>query len=134
MNPADSDVATAEKARRKDKKQKRKKHNITTEDDSGATTTEEGAPHKKKKKKQKQQRKDGGEVEEKTKMLKPTVSIAVAGSIIDNAQSLELATLVCATPYYGAPEITIRSSKAYNDISPVSAGWPDCPCCNRLSH
>lgn len=29
------------------------------------------------------------------KEKKPTVSIAVAGSIIDNAQSLELATLVC---------------------------------------
>ncbi|RWW64538.1 hypothetical protein BHE74_00028255 [Ensete ventricosum] len=30
-----------------------------------------------------------------TKKKKPTISIAVAGAIIDNAQSLELATLVC---------------------------------------
>lgn len=32
--------------------------------------------------------------EKKNKNKKPTVSIAVPGSIIDNAQSLELATLV----------------------------------------
>lgn len=45
----------------------------------------------------KRKRKEG-----KTRMTtkeekKPTVSIAVAGSIIDNAQSLELATLVCCS-------------------------------------
>ncbi|RRT54398.1 hypothetical protein B296_00018806 [Ensete ventricosum] len=45
-------------------------------------------------KKRKRKEKEG-----KTRMttkeeMKPTVSIAVAGSIIDNAQSLELATLV----------------------------------------
>lgn len=42
---------------------------------------------KKRKKKEKKERK-GKEI--------PTISIAVAGSIIDNAQSLELATRVCA--------------------------------------
>jgi hypothetical protein len=86
MNPANSEAA-----RHKDKKQKRKKHKDAIEDDCGAATAEESAPHEKKKQKQ---RKDGGEGEEKTKRLKPTVSIAVAGSIIDNAQSLELATMV----------------------------------------
>jgi len=88
MNPANSEAAAAEKARRKDKKQKRKKRKDAIED--GAATAEEGTPHEKKQK----QRKDGGEWEEKPERLKPTVSIAVAGSIIDNAQSLELATMV----------------------------------------
>ncbi|PUZ70210.1 hypothetical protein GQ55_2G208200 [Panicum hallii var. hallii] len=86
MNPANSEAAP-----HKDKKQKRKKHKDAIEDDCGAATAEESAPHEKKKQKQ---RKDGGEGEEKTKRLKPTVSIAVAGSIIDNAQSLELATML----------------------------------------
>ncbi|CAN6204093.1 unnamed protein product [Urochloa humidicola] len=89
MNPADREVAIAEKSRRKDKKQKRKKHKDATEDDCCTATAEEGKPHVKKHK----ERKDVGEGE-KTKILKPTVSIAVAGSIIDNAQSLELATLL----------------------------------------
>ncbi|OEL36729.1 putative methyltransferase C9orf114 [Dichanthelium oligosanthes] len=90
MNPADSEAAAGEKARRKDKKQKRKKSKDAMKDDCGAMTAGEGAPHEKK---QQKQRKVGGKGEEK-KMLKPTVSIAVAGSIIDNAQSLELATLL----------------------------------------
>jgi len=59
----------------KKKKKKRAKHE--------AEETEE-ATSKKKKKKQKEGMKE-----------KPTVSIAIAGSIIDNAQSLELATRVC---------------------------------------
>ncbi|KAG2623305.1 putative methyltransferase C9orf114 homolog [Panicum virgatum] len=86
MNPANSEAAAAEKARHKDKKQKRKKRKDAIEDNCGAAAAEEGTPHEKKKQKQ---RKDGGEWEEK-----PTVSIAVAGSIIDNAQSLELATML----------------------------------------
>jgi len=94
MDPADIKAAAAEKARNKDKKQKRKKWKDATEDNCSAATGEEGAPHEKQKQKQ---RKNGGEGE-KTKRLKPTVSIAVIGSIIDNAQSLELATMVC-TPY-----------------------------------
>ncbi|TKW32506.1 hypothetical protein SEVIR_2G172500v4 [Setaria viridis] len=91
MKPADNEAAAVGKARHKDKKQKRKKQNDATDDHCGAAIAKEGAPHEKKKQKQ---MKDGGEVEEKMKMLKPTVSIAVAGSIIDNAQSLELATLL----------------------------------------
>jgi len=89
MNPANSEAAAAEKARHKDKKQKRKKRMDAIKDDCSAAAAEEGTPHKKKK-----QRKDGGEWVEKPKRLKPTVSIAVAGSIIDNAQSLELATML----------------------------------------
>ena len=96
MNLADIKAAAAEKAWHKDKKQKRKKCKDATEDNCSAATGEEGAPHEKQKQKQKQ-RKNGGEGE-KTKRLKPTVSITVIGSIIDNAQSLELATMVC-TPY-----------------------------------
>ena len=102
MNPANSEAAAAEKARHKDKKQKRKKRKDAIEDDCGAATAEEGTPHEKKKQKQ---RKDGGEWEEK-----PTVSIAVAGSIIDNAQSLELATMVRTPTHYGGPVITILAA------------------------
>ncbi|KAF8712099.1 hypothetical protein HU200_028939 [Digitaria exilis] len=91
MSPADSGAASAEKARRKDKKQKRKKHKDATEDDCGAMMDEEGTPHEKMKK---QKQTIDGREGEKMKMLRPTVSIAVAGSIIDNAQSLELATLL----------------------------------------
>ena len=93
MNPADIKAVAAEKAWHKDKKQKRKKRMDAIKDDCSAAAAEEGTPHKKKK-----QRKDGGEWVEKPKRLKPTVSIAVVGSIIGNAQSLELATMVC-TPY-----------------------------------
>ena len=51
---------------------------------------------KKKKKKRKKQNVENEEIEgEKRKPIsKPTVSMAVSGSIIDNAQSLELATRV----------------------------------------
>ena len=62
------------------KKKKRAKHE--------AEETEEATSKKKKKNKKQQQQKEGMKE-------KPTVSIAVAGSIIDNAQSLELATRVC---------------------------------------
>lgn len=96
MNRVHSEAAAAAKEQRKnDKREKRKKHKDAKEDDCGASMAEEEAP-KEKKQKQKQ-RKDKDEREEKKK-LKPTVSIAVAGSIIDNAQSLELATLV-RTPF-----------------------------------
>ena len=105
MNPANSEVAAAGKARHKDKKQKRKKRMDAIKDDCSAAAAEEGTPHKKKK-----QRKDGGEWEEKPERLKPTVSIAVAGSIIDNAQSLELATMVRTPTYYGGPVITILAA------------------------
>uniref|UniRef100_A0A804R1X8 Uncharacterized protein n=1 Tax=Zea mays TaxID=4577 RepID=A0A804R1X8_MAIZE len=92
MNRVHSEAAAAAKEQRKnDKREKRKKHKDAKEDDCGASMAEEEAP-KEKKQKQKQ-RKDKDEREEKKK-LKPTVSIAVAGSIIDNAQSLELATLL----------------------------------------
>jgi hypothetical protein len=89
MNPAD-----AEKVRRKkDKKQKRKK----VKDDVGdacvaATTEEETGPRKQKKKQRKDE--DAGEEKADGPRGKPTVSIAVSVSIIDNAQSLELPTLV----------------------------------------
>ena len=105
MNPANSEAAAAEKARHKDKKQKRKKRMDAIKDDCSAAAAEEGTPHKKKK-----QRKDGGEWVEKPKRLKPTVSIAVAGSIIDNAQSLELATMVRTPTYYGGPVIMILAA------------------------
>ncbi|GJM94226.1 hypothetical protein PR202_ga10856 [Eleusine coracana subsp. coracana] len=88
MNPADSEKA----CRKKDKKEKRKKGKDAAENACVAAAAEEEASPRMEKKKQ---RKDEDAGEEKAgPRRKPTVSIAVAGSIIDNAQSLELATLV----------------------------------------
>ncbi|TVU20733.1 hypothetical protein EJB05_30328 [Eragrostis curvula] len=88
MNPAD-----AEKVRRKkDKKEKRKKRKDAAEDDCASTAAGEETGHRREKKKQRKDE-DAGEEKARPKQ-KPTVSIAVAGSIIDNAQSLELATLL----------------------------------------
>ncbi|KAK6929998.1 putative RNA methyltransferase [Dillenia turbinata] len=52
----------------------------------------ENGDSEKKKKKKKKKLKLGENIQENDKPVIPTVSIAVAGSIIDNAQSLELAT------------------------------------------
>ncbi|WVZ63562.1 hypothetical protein U9M48_013185 [Paspalum notatum var. saurae] len=93
MNTVDTETSAAEKAQPKNKREKSNKRKDAMEDECGAVTAEEEAPEKKKKEKKKKQSKDKDEGKEKKK-LKPTVSIAVAGSIIDNAQSLELATLL----------------------------------------
>uniref|UniRef100_A0A453MAM7 Uncharacterized protein n=1 Tax=Aegilops tauschii subsp. strangulata TaxID=200361 RepID=A0A453MAM7_AEGTS len=89
MNPACAEAAAAKKSRHKDKKEKKSKRKETAEHLGGEpATAEEEAVHKKKKKKH-------AEEEEKADpKRRPTVSIAVAGSVIDNAQSLELATLL----------------------------------------
>lgn len=68
-----------EKLSKKAKKEKKREKRKSLEQSDGEVDT----PKDEKKKKTK--RKEKG---------KPTVSIAVAGSIVDNAQSLELATLV----------------------------------------
>ncbi|KAJ1288527.1 hypothetical protein BS78_02G095700 [Paspalum vaginatum] len=91
MNPVDTETVAAEKAQRKNKREKRKKRKDAMEDECGAVTAEKETPHEKKKKKKHSNDKYEGKEEKK---LKPTISIAVAGSIIDNAQSLELATLL----------------------------------------
>ncbi|KAM0872823.1 hypothetical protein ACQ4PT_022511 [Festuca glaucescens] len=83
MNPAGTEAAAGKKSRHKDKKEKKTKRKDTTEHHGGEP--EEEAVHKKKKK---------HTSEKEDPKRKPTVSIAVAGSIIDNAQSLELATLL----------------------------------------
>ncbi|GJN40223.1 hypothetical protein PR202_gb29407 [Eleusine coracana subsp. coracana] len=88
MNHADSEKA----CRKKDKKEKRKKGKDAAENACVATAAEEEASPRKEKKKQRKDE-DAGE-EKASPRRRPTVSIAVAGSIIDNAQSLELATLV----------------------------------------
>ncbi|KAF7068806.1 hypothetical protein CFC21_074531 [Triticum aestivum] len=90
MNPACAEAAAAKKSRHKDKKQKKSKRKETAEHLGGEpATAEEEAVHKKKKKKK--HAKEEGKADPKRR---PTVSIAVAGSVIDNAQSLELATLL----------------------------------------
>lgn len=56
----------------------------------------DGGAHKMKKLKEKKKQKSEEERTEAKEI--PTVSIAVAGSIIDNTQSFELATRVCKLP------------------------------------
>lgn len=98
MNPACAEAATAKKSRHKDKKEKKNKRKDTAEHLGGEpATAEEEAVHKKKKKKHAKE-------EKADPKRKPTVSIAVAGSVIDNAQSLELATLV-STPVSQSPSL-----------------------------
>ncbi|KAF0921081.1 hypothetical protein E2562_038465 [Oryza meyeriana var. granulata] len=90
MNPGDAEAAASEKARCK-KEKKRKRNDATQQHDCGASeapVADEKIVYEKKKKKK--QKKNGEDVANR----KMTVSIAVAGSIIDNAQSLELATLL----------------------------------------
>ncbi|XP_078148409.1 methyltransferase C9orf114 protein isoform X2 [Carex rostrata] len=69
-----------EKSSKKAKKEKKREKRKSLEQSDGEVDTP-----KDEKKKKKTKRKNKG---------KPTVSIAVAGSIVDNAQSLELATLL----------------------------------------
>ena len=59
------------------------------------------SPEKKKKKKKKKVENGSIEAEKRKPISKPTVSIAVSGSIIDNAQSLELATRVRILSFIG---------------------------------
>lgn len=59
------------------------------------------SPEKKKKKKKRKVENDEIEAEKRKSISKPTVSIAVSGSIIDNAQSLELATRVRIFSFIG---------------------------------
>ncbi|KAF3795378.1 putative methyltransferase [Nymphaea thermarum] len=66
---------------------------MKVEIDDGHHQEEEG--EHKRRKKAKKMKKERTAPEEGTSFHLPTVSIAVCGSIIDNAQSLELATRVC---------------------------------------
>ncbi|XP_039145999.1 putative methyltransferase C9orf114 homolog [Dioscorea cayenensis subsp. rotundata] len=74
------------------------------------------------KKKKKRKRRDEAE-QEKPKETPPTVSIAVSGSIIDNAQSLDLATLLAgqiarAVTIFRIDEVVVFDSKATSsDVS-----------------
>ncbi|XP_062199433.1 uncharacterized protein LOC133901912 [Phragmites australis] len=107
MNPAEAEVAAARKAQRKKEKSKKRK--------DSAATAEEGAIHEKKQKQRKEE--DEGE-EQAGPKRKPTVSIAVAGSIIDNAQSLELATLLAGQIARAATVFRIDEVIVF-DSSPV---------------
>lgn len=62
--------------------------------DSEAQLVNGCSPEKKKRRKKKKLENEEIEGEKREPVSKPTVSIAVSGSIIDNAQSLELATRV----------------------------------------
>jgi hypothetical protein len=125
MNSGDAEAAAASKKARckKEKKKKRK-------DDCGAaeaSAADEEIVHDKKRKKQLQQKKNGDDVAVPNR--KTTVSIAVAGSIIDNAQSLELATLVSIHPF--SPSL---ASSCGSSSYPVSAGRTNRPRGDRLPH
>jgi methyltransferase len=93
MNPADAEKAQ----RKKHKKEKRKKVKDAVGDACAVATAEEETSPRNEKKKQRKE--DDAGKEKAGPRRKPTVSVAVAGSIIDNAQSLELATLV-RTPIF----------------------------------
>ncbi|KAF3330751.1 putative methyltransferase C9orf114 [Carex littledalei] len=91
-----------EKASKKTKKEKKREKRKSLEQSDGEVDT----PKDEKKKKTK--RKEKG---------KPTVSIAVAGSIVDNAQSLELATLLAgqiarAVTIFRIDEVVVFDSKS----------------------
>jgi hypothetical protein len=112
MNPACAETAAGKKSRHKDKKEKKTKRKDTTEH-HGGEAEEEAVIEKKKKKKNHTSEK--GEPKRK-----PTVSIAIAGSIIDNAQSLELATLVSTHPHLLLPFPCIScATDAYNSGAPL---------------
>ncbi|KAG6509360.1 hypothetical protein ZIOFF_027346 [Zingiber officinale] len=106
------------------------KNDAATENDhvrlrDGSDSTGDGVRRKKRKEGKKGK---GEEKRKKRKEKKPTVSIAVAGSIIDNAQSLELATLLAgqvarAATIFRIDEVVVFGNKASADddsIHPVN--------------
>lgn len=74
------------------KKEKREKAQNHTTSDNGGTESNENHPRKKRKSRDKVKEPRNDTVSLATEI--PTVTIAIPGSIIDNAQSLELATRV----------------------------------------
>ncbi|XBH96072.1 hypothetical protein VPH35_086536 [Triticum aestivum] len=117
MNPACAEAAAAKKSRHKDKKEKKNKRKDTAEHLGGEpATADEEAVHKKKKKKH------AKEEEEADSKGKPTVSIAVAGSVIDNAQSLELATLLAGQIARAAAVFRIDEIVVFDSSPPAENG------------
>ncbi|BAF14217.1 uncharacterized protein [Oryza sativa Japonica Group] len=121
MNSGDAEAAAASKKARckKEKKKKRK-------DDCGAaeaSAADEEIVHDKKRKKQLQQKKNGDDVAVPNR--KTTVSIAVAGSIIDNAQSLELATLLAGQIARAATVFRIDEVVVFDSNSSVENSGDD---------
>jgi hypothetical protein len=115
MNPAGDEAAAGKKSRHKDKKEKKTKRKDTTEHHGGEP--EDEAVHKKKKKKHTSEKGDP--------KRKPTVSIAIAGSIIDNAQSLELATLVSTPSPIAFPLHFLHYRSLYKSGAHLSYfSWP----------
>lgn len=76
-----------------DLKKKNKKKKKRSHEDPEQKVSDDGEAKKKKKKKSKEEE-EKANVEEKKKEERATVTIAIAGSIINNTQSLELATRV----------------------------------------
>ncbi|KAL6884523.1 hypothetical protein ACP4OV_010459 [Aristida adscensionis] len=124
MNPADGGEHDAKKAL--GKKEKRKKRKDAAEGDCAAAAAEGEAVQVEKKKKKHKQSRDEGEGEEKGgPRRKPTVSIAVAGSIIDNAQSLELATLLAGQIARAAAVFRIDEVVVFDSSPTANAGAGD---------
>ncbi|KQK04438.1 putative methyltransferase C9orf114 [Brachypodium distachyon] len=116
MNPACAEAADARKSHhKKDKKEKKKKRKDATDHHGGENAmAEEETVHKKKKR-----NKDTEEGKKTDQNRKPTVSIAVAGSIIDNAQSLELATLLAGQIARAATVFRIDEIVVFDSCPPV---------------
>ncbi|WOK96815.1 methyltransferase isoform X1 [Canna indica] len=88
-----------------------------------AANNDDGQPRDGSGSNDKKRRRKEGKV--KKRMQKPTVSIAVAGSIIDNAQSLELATLLAgqvarAATVFRMDEVVVFDNKASSDENSVA--------------
>lgn len=93
---------------------------------NGDSNDNEKTKKKKKKKQKKQTNKADNDHEEEEAKEIPTVTIALAGSIINNAQSLELATRVpLSLPLFISYYLYLFICFLF-----FSVGWPDCSCRN----
>lgn len=113
------------------KKKKRAEIDAEAEAERNKLELEElinGDSHTKMKKKKKKKERNETEKEVNQAKGKPTVSIAVPGSIIDNAQSLELATRVIILSCTLYSLFLTYNQLLYHFPSPFffSVGWSDC--------
>ncbi|CAN7067741.1 hypothetical protein IGI04_041179 [Brassica rapa subsp. trilocularis] len=104
-----------------DLKKKNKKKKKRSHEDPEQKVSDDGEAKKKKKKKSKEEE-EKANVEEKKKEERPTVTIAIAGSIINNTQSLELATRLAgqiarASTIFRIDEIVVFDNKSSSEIN-----------------
>ncbi|WZZ90743.1 hypothetical protein YC2023_119322 [Brassica napus] len=109
-----------------DLKKKNKKKKKRSHDDPEQKVSHDGEAKKKKKKKSKEEEPN---VEEKKNEERPTVTIAIAGSIINNTQSLELATRLAgqiarASTIFRIDEIVVFDNKSSSEVNNSSVTNP----------